>query len=58
MTQTDCELIILSLHDARATCACGGWHYSFTGERKAEQVKARYIEHVAMINRLTRKDTP
>ena len=43
--KTKHKLEIISLHDARASCACGGWNFSYTGELSKEQIEARFREH-------------
>lgn len=39
------SLNIISLHDAQAECICGGWSYSFTGSRTAEEIRAEWEKH-------------
>ncbi len=39
-------LKILSLHDARAECLCGGWSYTRTGEAARKEVVHQYAQHL------------
>lgn len=39
------KLIIKSLNDAQADCACG-WHYVATGERKLGDITKEYKKHL------------
>ena len=43
--KTKHNLEIISLHDARARCDCGGWDFSYTGELSKEQIEARFRTH-------------
>jgi hypothetical protein len=47
MTRKNHGLRIVSLHDAQAECACGGWHYSGVGKFSREHVEAEWDRHVA-----------
>lgn len=40
------KLIIKSLHDAQAECACGHWWYSFTGELTKKEIEREYKKHL------------
>ena len=42
-------LKIISRHDARAECACGGWFYSFTGERSEEEIRQVWAKHASPV---------
>jgi hypothetical protein len=44
-------LIIVSLHDADAECACGEWHYTHTGPRTRGEIEAEYRTHLVSSGR-------
>jgi len=39
------KLIIISLHDAQATCSCGHWYLCHTGELTKEEIKLQHEIH-------------
>jgi hypothetical protein len=39
-------LTILSLHDARAECSCGNWHYCATGEMTEQHIREEHHRHL------------
>ena len=40
-----CKLIIESLNDAQARCACGKWHFSGTGSRTRAHIRRLWEQH-------------
>ncbi len=38
-------LKIISLHDAQATCSCGGWNYSATGNKTRLEIADEWQKH-------------
>ena len=42
----ECKLIIKSLHDAQAECACGHWRFMATGERTREHIEHEFKKHL------------
>ncbi len=45
------SLNIMSLHDAQASCACGGWHFSRTGHATEKEIKKEYRRHIISVIR-------
>lgn len=43
------ELYLLSLHDAQAECACGGWSYVKPGLAPLEDLIAQYRQHLRQV---------
>jgi hypothetical protein len=52
------SLIIRSLHDANAECACGNWHYSHPGPRTRGQVEAEHGAHLSNAMRALKSVCP
>lgn len=44
-----CKLIIHSLSDANAECACGNWFYTGTGPATRRELKSEHKRHVDFV---------
>jgi hypothetical protein len=49
LIQGEHSLNIISLHDARAICSCGGWEFGHTGKLTRHEIERRHKMHLSFM---------